>query len=66
MLITISINGKLKTFNSPAKNFVEAMELIKDMKGGRDDVEVISIEQPVTKKQMFRATGMLPKDKDNE
>ena len=45
MQLTVSINGKLKTFNANVKNFVEAMNLIADMRGDRKDVELKSLKQ---------------------
>ena len=62
MRITISIGGKIKTFNSKAKNFVEAMNLVRDMKGDREDVEVVSIEPDKHKKGIYRNYGQLPEE----
>ena len=66
MKITVNINGKLKTFNSPAKNFVEAMDLVRDMKGERNDVQVVSIEQSMTKDEIYKSFGQLPRGGDND
>ncbi|MCK5609396.1 hypothetical protein KAR91_46415 [Candidatus Pacearchaeota archaeon] len=60
MRITVLINGKLKTFNANVKNFVEAMKLVRDMKGDRKDVEVVSIEPNKHKKGIYRNYGQLP------